>query len=872
MRNLILFIILALAPYTIMAQGALSPTNQLTQWLLESGEMIRAQRYDEAETFIKKAEKSEVATHFDGHIRFYRTTLCYHKAMYKYEHLAYEEAAMLAADGLRYYIGSTAKPSQWVSLTRLVGDCMLKLNDLVSARRAYALVRDNAMTLNLPESYAESLTWIARIDRVEEKYDAAIEGLTQSYNLLYEFRSNKTHYAASALARLYNHDLYNEEKSSFWREREKEAIRLFSKKNSLGHDVFGKYSFITLADLKKAASKLFDAGKKTEAIAEVTKWIAGAEQEQSKDSILLAEVYWWRGSYEYLTGRNVDCMKDLKHALVLINHHNDNNRELLYRIWRDTAGCLYHSKLYERALRANKQAILNARKVYAENSIELVKLYENNARFHGGMKNYEGQIRDFCKANTLTKLLVRSNFSFLDKQERASYWRRMGKTTASFPKIIMDYGKNEGYYTDSLYQQLLFSKGLLMNTDIDEKVSANRDMSFLNTTVNDVKQSLPDNCVAIEFCESVDVLDTLLCAVILDKRCEHAKLVPLCKPSELVSHISAPDNLYDKIWYPLLPYLKDTKAVYFSPTGILNVLPVESPTKSQFGIFRVSSTRILAVRNTSTKHKQAVLYGGLQYDMTVDEMQADEKRYSGGNTTRHFENNLREAMEEIPYLPGSKTEVEQIDNLFRRSNMKSIVYTAATGTEASFKSLNAKDVDILHVATHGYVMPTQRDNSTDAILKRMIKGDDDILREFELMNNSGILFAGAQNKYDGINIPEGVNDGILTSQEISNLRLSGLDLVTLSACETAKGDITGDGVFGLQRGFKKAGANSILMSLWKVDDEATCKLMTEFYSNWIGKKMMKHDALEAAKKKVRETPGWEDPKYWAAFILLDGLD
>ena len=62
------------------------------------------------------------------------------------------------------------------------------------------------------------------------------------------------------------------------------------------------------------------------------------------------------------------------------------------------------------------------------------------------------------------------------------------------------------------------------------------------------------------------------------------------------------------------------------------------------------------------------------------------------------------------------------------------------------------------------------------------------------------------------------------------------------------------------------------MSLWKVDDEATCKLMTEFYSNWVGKKMTKHVALEAAKKTVRETKGWEDSRYWAAFILLDGLD
>ena len=140
------------------------------------------------------------------------------------------------------------------------------------------------------------------------------------------------------------------------------------------------------------------------------------------------------------------------------------------------------------------------------------------------------------------------------------------------------------------------------------------------------------------------------------------------------------------------------------------------------------------------------------------------------------------------------------------------------------------------------------------------------------MSRSGLLMAGSMSYLDNEQIPDNVDDGILTAREISRLDLTTASLVTLSACETALGDITGEGVFGLQRGFKKAGANSILMSLWKVDDEATCMLMTEFYRNWIGQGKSKHEALELAKEAVRKHPGWEDPKYWAAFILLDGLD
>lgn len=113
-------------------------------------------------------------------------------------------------------------------------------------------------------------------------------------------------------------------------------------------------------------------------------------------------------------------------------------------------------------------------------------------------------------------------------------------------------------------------------------------------------------------------------------------------------------------------------------------------------------------------------------------------------------------------------------------------------------------------------------------------------------------------------------DGVLLSAEISKLDLSNTDLVVLSACETALGNVSAEGVYGLQRAFKLAGVNSIIMSLWKVDDEATQRLMTAFYKNYLSGKS-KRESLLTAQKTVRETHGFEDPYYWAAFILLDGF-
>jgi CHAT domain-containing protein len=136
------------------------------------------------------------------------------------------------------------------------------------------------------------------------------------------------------------------------------------------------------------------------------------------------------------------------------------------------------------------------------------------------------------------------------------------------------------------------------------------------------------------------------------------------------------------------------------------------------------------------------------------------------------------------------------------------------------------------------------------------------------MNRSGLLMAGAGNSISGLP-KSGIDDGILTSKEISSLDFTHLDLAVLSACETALGEIGSEGVFGLQRAFKKAGTHTLLMSLRKVDDNATKILMTSFYGNL--STMDKLTAFRTAQRKLRQAEGgkYDHPHYWASFILLD---
>ena len=150
---------------------------------------------------------------------------------------------------------------------------------------------------------------------------------------------------------------------------------------------------------------------------------------------------------------------------------------------------------------------------------------------------------------------------------------------------------------------------------------------------------------------------------------------------------------------------------------------------------------------------------------------------------------------------------------------------------------------------------------------------NDPVKEDVTLTHSFLVMTGGNRVIARESVSDKNNDGILTSKEISQLNLQGLDLVVLSACESALGDVSYGGVYGLQRGFKKAGANTIIMSLDKVDDEATRILMVEFYRNFmIGKS--KRQSLKDAQMYLRkvENGKYDDPKYWASFIMLDGIN
>lgn len=135
-----------------------------------------------------------------------------------------------------------------------------------------------------------------------------------------------------------------------------------------------------------------------------------------------------------------------------------------------------------------------------------------------------------------------------------------------------------------------------------------------------------------------------------------------------------------------------------------------------------------------------------------------------------------------------------------------------------------------------------------------------------LMIRTDLMFAGANNAFINKVGDTGWDDGILTSKEIFNLNLQNVNLVVLSACKSGLGEVSRDGVYGLQRAFKKAGVKSIVMSLWAIDDSVTQDFMVHFYKG-LASGLSKAKALLQAKMLIREK--YPHSNDWAAFVLLD---
>jgi len=335
-------------------------------------------------------------------------------------------------------------------------------------------------------------------------------------------------------------------------------------------------------------------------------------------------------------------------------------------------------------------------------------------------------------------------------------------------------------------------------------------------------------------------------------------------------------NLYDLIWSPLDSLLNGVKTIYYSPSGILHrlnlaaiALDEETIVADKYHLINLSSTRSLAIKpENKAINNTAYIVGGINYEydstaiaqvnIEVDSLGAQK----GSGSFAYVDRGLRG--ETWNYLKWTQKESSSITTLLNQEGYEVNNVEGFAATEESFKQLgiHTKSPKVIHLATHGFFFP-------DPVDSLQIKTNEPIFKLSEHpMLRSGLLFAGANRVWSGAASATSQEDGILTAMEISNSNLSNTELVVLSACETGLGDIQGsEGVYGLQRAFKKAGAKYLIMSLWQVPDRETSVFMTTFYKNWLEDKMTIPAAFNKTQKEMRDR--FFNPYQWAGFVLIE---
>lgn len=337
-------------------------------------------------------------------------------------------------------------------------------------------------------------------------------------------------------------------------------------------------------------------------------------------------------------------------------------------------------------------------------------------------------------------------------------------------------------------------------------------------------------------------------------------------------------SLYNLIWLPIEKELQGIKTIYFAPNGLLYrvafaALPMNDKQllSDKYKLVQLISTAVLTDHEPGTVDpaNKISLYGGIVYDTDSTSLKnaARINVLSSAYENPDFPVSKLQRGESFNFLPGTFTEVSGIKHLAEQNHLKATLLSGIEATEESFKSLNGKSSPaIIHIATHGFFFPDPKDSITESFSILHEKSGVAFKKSDNPLFRSGLLFSGASLAWQGKPVPN-IEDGILSAYEVSNMYLPNTKLVVLSACETALGDIQGsEGVYGLQRAFRIAGVQNLIMSLWKVPDAETSEFMMMFYKNLFAGRSI-NDAFYAAQTTMKNKYRNEAFK-WSAWILV----
>jgi CHAT domain-containing protein/Flp pilus assembly protein TadD len=565
--------------------------------------------------------------------------------------------------------------------------------------------------------------------------------------------------------------------------------------------------------------------------------------------------------------------------------------------------------LLEQTLSIREQVLGKNHPLFAQSQEDLAILYWKNNSLEKAYALYH---------EVMEKSLdfINRYFPPMSEAEKTKYWDLLSQRFLRFYNFALDAGKKDKNILIDLYEYRIATKGILLNstrkikqsilekgddqlkndylTWIDHKEELtnlyeysraelkeqNIDVDSLELVANALEKKLSEQSQAfsdavikskIRFAQVNRLLkdneaileiirlrnydqnfsdDCKYIALVINKESEVPKLTVLENGLQLETQFSKSyrfsisthneDKIsYDQYWAPLEPAVKDKKVIYLSADGVyeqLNLYTLKKPGAdyviNRYQLILLGNSKDLVSQKNKkapASKKNAVLLGFPEY-----------------------------GSDKIPPLPGTKTELNQISKILKTSGYNVSELIQKNATEKNLKSLTAPQV--LHIATHGFFLQDVEQPRFPFGIRYENANENSLLR-------SGLILAGATNAEgkDVVNL-ESNDNGVLTAYEAMNLNLEGTALVVLSACETGLGEVkAGEGVYGLQRAFLVAGTDALIMSLWKVDDNATQELMTNFYSN-LAKLGNKQKAFKEAQLELMAK--YKDPYYWGGFVMM----
>lgn len=488
---------------------------------------------------------------------------------------------------------------------------------------------------------------------------------------------------------------------------------------------------------------------------------------------------------------------------------------------------------------------------------------------------YDGLVLE--KAFLLTS--EQSTIDLIDK-EGTDDDKRDYDAIAAMKAQISEWERNEKEHVDSILSLTLKSNRL--EAQLASRCRGFGDMTtFMDWDYQKVKEKLLYGDVLIDFTDFVKKNgERIYAAYVVNQEQEYPLLKRLFAESTIDSmQIVYPDmyyespyaeDLYRLLWEPFQDMVKEGSTVYYVPSQLLfrialESLPLEDGTVlgDHYRFIRLSSARELAYvdnrlnLNLASEKTHAVLYGGLQYSLD-DAVMVDEAPKNDMPQFLASSRGLIRGGIAFNDLPGTKAEIDSVEKILRFYQLSVEPYSKERGTVESFLRMNGDAPQILHMATHGFYYTSDEAQEIDGL-----RGYKDA------MLLSGLVMSGGNAAWLGQDLPEGVLGGILTASDIARLDLRGMELVVLPACHSGNGEATEEGLYGLQRAFKKAGVKTMVMSLWEVSDMVATEFMTCFYKNLLDKDNAfdKRKAFDKAKSLIREK--YPEPYYWAGFVMLD---